>query len=305
MGKFENVIDEYLAYLETRVQSKDIAPSTQESWKRALLFAGKGMGFLDVGEIDSAVVQEFLDAISDFPGKQTTCRAALKAFEKWAIVRRKIPHPITFGTQVIGSDGGHEPWTDAQVSLAIHEARQDLAHTVNLAVETGQRGSDIVKMRWSDISVCDGRSGISVTQQKTGRGLWIPLTSQFVQTLSNWEKKPPFFLVLAPDGRQYSRNRLSHEWALERDSNPALVGLRGKVLHGLRATTVIRLRRLGFTELEISSYIGMSEPMVARYSRMANQQKSALATVERIENLTEFKSKSLQEKLKGNKGPTF
>jgi hypothetical protein len=38
---------------------------------------------------------------------------------------------------------------------------------------------------------------------------------------------------------------------------------------------------------------------------MANQQKSALATVERIENLTEFKSKSLQEKLKGNKGPTF
>jgi integrase len=184
-------------------------------------------------------------------------------------------------------------------------ARQDLAHVIALAIETGQRGSDIVKMRWSDLTEHSGRQGIGVTQQKTGKGLWIPLTSQFVQTLSAWEKKPPFFLVLAPDGRQYSRNRLSHEWALERDSNPTLASLRGKVLHGLRATTVIRLRRMGFTELEISSFIGMSEPMVARYSRLANQQKSALATVERIENLHGNKINSLQEKLKGNKGPTF
>jgi hypothetical protein len=160
-------------------------------------------------------------------------------------------------------------------------------------------------MRWSDLSEHEGRQGVFVTQQKTGRGLWIPLTQGFSQTLSTWERKPPFFLILAPDGRQYSRNRLSHDWALERDTNPALESLRGKVLHGLRATTVIRLRRMGFTELEISSYIGMSEPMVARYSRLANQQKSALATVERIENLRGNKINSLQEKLKGNKGPTF
>ncbi len=293
-GDFAHVIDEYLAYLKTR----DLAPATVESWTRALMLAGKGMGFLQPGEIDAAVVQGFLDALSDFPAKQMTCRSALKALEKWALVRRKLPHAITYGTQVIGSTGGHEPWTDEQIATAIKSARGVLSHVVSLAIETGQRGSDIVKMRWSDLSEQDGRQGIAITQQKTGRRLWVPLTTAFSQTLATWEKRPPFFLVLAADGRQYTRNRLSHDWAIERDTNPELAGLKGRVLHGLRSSKVIRLRKQGFTELEISSFIGMSEPMVARYSRLANQQTMALRSIERIENLTEFRSNSLQEKLK-------
>jgi integrase len=263
------------------------------------------MGFLEPGEIDSAVVQEFLDALSDFPGKQTKCRSALKALEKWAIVRRKIPHPITYGTQVMGSTGGHEPWTDEQVLAAELHARTDLSRVVSIAINTGQRGSDIVKMRWSDITEQDGRQGIAVTQQKTGKRLWIPLTGEFSKTIATWDRRPPFFLILAPDVRQYSRNRLSHEWALERDTNPDLTSLRGMVLHGLRSSCVIRLKKMGFTALEISSLIGMSLPMVERYCRFADQTKMNLASIERIENFRQESSKPLQEKSKVIKGPTF
>lgn len=290
-GKFSAVIDQYLS----SPQFDRLAQATQSNWKRALLLAQKTMGTFEIEDVNSSIVQAHLDGLSDFPGKQEVAKAALKQVEKWGLVRNLLPHPITVGVETIGSDGGHEPWSDSEVDVAMTSARPDLAKAVALAVNTGQRGSDIVKMRWSDIEVHDGRTWVNVVTQKTKRQLSIPLL--FGLQIDRWDRKPPFYLVLAPDGRQFSRNRLSHDWALERDSNPSLAQHkeRGLVLHGLRASTVIRLRMMGFTELEISSLIGMSEPMVARYSRLANQKKMALASVERIENFRGNNIKRLQE----------
>ena len=63
--------------------------------------------------------------------------------------------------------------------------------------------------------------------------------------------------------------------------NEALAPLReaGLVLHGLRATAVVRARKAGASVLQIASMFGMSEPMVARYSRLAEQEEMALAAV--------------------------
>ena len=123
--------------------------------------------------------------------------------------------------------------------------------------------------------------------------------------MAEWERTPPFFLLLAPDGRQFTRNRLSHDWTIERNSNPPLSAHkeRGLVLHGLRASAVVRWRKRGATELEISKLIGMSPPMVTRYCRLADQTKLAIAAIERLENFRAQNIKALQErplKLKDN-----
>lgn len=279
-GKFGPIIDQYL----NSPHFERLSESTQDNWRRELLLVQKFLGQLTRDEVRPSKVQEYIDGLSDFPGKQMTAKTAIKNVESWALVRDLIAYPITTGVQTIGSDGGHEPWSEEEIETAIQHARPDLSRAIALAANTGQRGSDIVKMRWSDVEVHDERKWINVIQQKTGKQLSIPLL--FGLSIEAWERKPPFFLVLAPNGGAYSRNRLSHEWALERDTNAALAQHkeRGLVLHGLRSSTVVRLRMLGFTELEISSLIGMSEPMVARYSRLANQKKMALASVERIEN---------------------
>lgn len=278
MDKFSPVIDQYLS----SPQFKNLAKATQSNWKRALLLAQKTLGHLPKEQIRPSIIQAHLDGLSDFPGKQEIAKTALKAVEKWSLVRDLMPQPFTLGVLTVGSDGGHEPWSDEEIEIAERSSRPDIARAVSLAINTGQRGSDIVKMRWSDLEMHDGRTWVNVIQKKTGKQLSIPLL--FGLELEGWERRPPFFLV----GRQISRNRLSHDWTLERDTNPALERHkeRGLVLHGLRASTVIRLRMMGFTELEIASLIGMSEPMVSRYSRLANQKKMALASVERIENLT-------------------
>lgn len=50
-------------------------------------------------------------------------------------------------------------------------ARRDLWHAAALALFSRQRLSDVLKVKWSDIS--DGL--ISVRQGKTGKWLWIPV----------------------------------------------------------------------------------------------------------------------------------
>ena len=181
-----------------------LGESAKDHWKRELVLAEVTLGHFDVSAIRPSIIQAHLDGLAEFPGKQSTAKTALKALESWAIVRDHLPHTITLGTKIIGSDDGHEPWTDQEVDDAIEHARPDLAKAVLLAVSTGQRGSDIVKMRWSDIEERGGRLGVNVIQRKTGVRLLVPFTHDFAAKVQKWERRPPFYLVLAPDGRQFS-----------------------------------------------------------------------------------------------------
>jgi integrase len=230
-------------------------------------------------------VQAFLDGLATTPGRQKIARTALSAVQKWALVRDLLPYPIMTGTYTVPMDGGHEPWSLEHVHLAERHARPDLARVVTLAVHTGQRGSDVVRMRFSDLEEQDGRQGINVVQKKTGRRLWVPFTAELTAAVATWERKPPFFLVLKPQGAPYTREQLSWHWNDERDTNLALAPIReaGLVLHGLRATAVVRARRAGATVLEIASMFGMTEPTVARYSRLADQRDMALGAVVRLD----------------------
>jgi integrase len=272
-----------------------LAQSTQDGWKRELLLAQRTLGDLTIDKMKPSVVQAHIDGMSDFPGKQQTALSALKNMEKWALVRDMLAYPITTGVETIDSgDDGHEPWSDAEIETAIQNARPDLGRAIALAFATGQRGSDIVRMRWSDIEVRKGWTYVRVIQQKTGRKLSVPL---FGLQIDKWERTS-FFLVPAPNGGQYTRNRLSHEWQRERDSNPALISHKERrlVLHGLRASAVVRLRIKKYTELEICNFVGMSGPMVARYSRLANQQDLVEKALERNENPENSNVVSFREK---------
>lgn len=238
------------------------------------------LGGLSIDVVRPALVQAFLDGFFDRPAQQKCAQTALKAVEKWALVRDLLPYPITTGTEAPGSTGGYEPWTEEQVALAERCARPHLARIITLAANTGQRGSDLVKMRWSDIEEVDGRPGINVTQRKTGLVIWVPFTQELIVAISTWERRPTF-IALKEDGLPFTRQQLSDQWLRERDTRPALALLKeaGLVLHGLRAFAVVRLRRAGANTGQIADMVGMSEVMVKRYSRFSRQRENALAAV--------------------------
>ena len=270
---------------------KGYSDATKDSWRRQLNLAARPevLGSVPISELRPSLVQAFLDALADRPGKAEKALSALKQLEKWACVRDRIPHPFTTGCEVEGSDGGHIPWTDAQVALAEQHATSDLARVVTLAVNTGQRGSDLVKMRWSEIETITGRPGINVTQRKTGKKLWVPFTQELMVAAERWERRPGF--ILLNKDKPWTRNALSTAWGRHRDDNEKLKPLSGLVLHGLRATACVRLNHAGANELQISDMIGMSLEMVKRYLRFSVQTENALAAVGHLDaKLLAFKS---------------
>jgi len=271
------------------METQKYAPSTREKWERELRLAEEegGLGGCSVQVIRPSLIQAFLDGLAHYPGKQEVARTALKALEKFAVVRDLVPVPFMTGTSTVGSDGGHEPWPDAHIELAETHARAGLSRAVTLAVNTGQRGSDTVRMNPNDIEerLCPTtgiyRRGINVMQKKTGKRLWVPfICPEFEDTLASWERRPGPFILKA-NGKPYSRPELSVRWTQERDGNADLAPLKeaGSVLHGLRATAVVRARKRGLSDLQIANVYGMSPAMVARYSRLADQGDMAMAAV--------------------------
>ena len=131
-GSFSDVIKKYLS----SPAFDEREPATQYNYRRALTDAEVGLGFLSVEVIKPKLVQEYLDGWAHLPGKQAVAKGALLALQKWAVVRGHLPFPIMTGTQTIGSDGGHEPWSDAEIETAIAHARPDLARAIALAIGT-------------------------------------------------------------------------------------------------------------------------------------------------------------------------
>jgi integrase len=274
--KFAAVIKQFLA----SDKFSRLSDATKLSYRRVLAIAERSIGTLDVAELDSYFVQAMLDGMADRPGVQGIARVALKSLEKWALVRRLLPRPITIGCEVVKSDGAREPWSDGEVELAERCARPDLARVVTLGAATGQRISDLCSMRWSAFRSYRGFEGVDIVQKKTGKQLWVPLTPELQAALATWPKDSVFVLV-AHKGRPWVSSTLSSEWCRERDRNPALAPLKARklTLHGLRASAVIRLRWAGVSAPLIADVVGMSTPMVARYSRRSDQSDNAIAAL--------------------------
>jgi len=135
----------------------------------------------------------------------------------------------------------HEPWPPELIERFMREAKPSLRWAVKLALYTGQRRSDLVKMKWSQFWRDDkGRYWIDVCQQKTGAALSIPCHKVLRVELENMPRIADTILVgdrgapLLADSLSTGVRKQLHD-----------MGVRGYVIHGLRknATDKRRLQR--------------------------------------------------------------
>lgn len=169
-------------------------------------------------------------------------------------------------------------WTDAEI--ATYRERWTLGTKQRLAFEmflcTGQRRSDVVRMAWPHI--VGGK--ISVTQQKTGRRLVIPLHRDLVAALAMASREHVMILTTmygkphTVDGfSQWMRDAIS-DAGLPLDCQP----------HGLRKAAGRRLAEVGATAKEVMSILGHTTLAEAeRYTEDADQALLADAAITRLE----------------------
>ena len=188
-----------------------------------------------------------------------------------------------------GDGDGFGPWKEEAIDVAL-DGLVGISRTVfYLAYFTGQRSSDILKMKWADIA---GKE-IHVVQDKTGAELWVPLHPDLQAELAITERRGKTIVaaeLIRADGhpsntagQPISGRDLHHYWGKER----VRLGLRGNqfenTLHGLRKNATINLLEAGCTNSEAKAITGHStDVMVNLYSKKVNQRRQAREAMDKV-----------------------
>lgn len=247
---------------------------TYDQYERQMKVICAGFGSQAMSTLRPPVIREIVEGMEDRPGAANNFLGVMRAFSSWAVVNDYLPASMTEGVKPYKVTGGHKPWTDAQVAAAHEHLTGMVRRGVMLALYTGQRGSDVVRL--GPTFVDDG--GFDLAQIKTGRQVWCPILPELAKEMADWERKPGPYM-LQPHGKPYTRKRFSLHFDEAREAIPELANV---TLHGLRATAVVRLRQAGLATAQIQDVIGMSMSMIERYSRFADRKQSGKAAVVKL-----------------------
>jgi integrase len=132
----------------------------------------------------------------------------------------------------------HEPWPDSVIEKFAAEARPkpNAQLALMLLLYTGQRASDVARMRWTDY---DG-SGIAVRQLKTGTPLWIRCHAKLRAVLDHAPRLSDFILT-----NRYSNGYTAGGLCDMIAAGTAQIGAKECTAHGLRCNAATALAEAG------------------------------------------------------------
>jgi integrase len=145
-----------------------------------------------------------------------------------------------------------------------------------LALFTGQRGGDCVKMLWSHY---DGRC-IDVTQEKTGTKLKLPVHRDLKAHLDALPR-PAAVILTTKTGQPWRLDHLRHQISKQ----CAGFGFPGYSLHGLRVCAAKKLAEAGCSPHEVGAVLGHKTlQMVEHYARDAEHLRLARSAFSKWED---------------------
>lgn len=162
-------------------------------------------------------------------------------------------------------------WDLEEVKKVISAGNLIVSTAVALAFYTGQRESDILNMKWSDI-----RNGsIFVKQSKTGKELEIKMSPDLALYLSTIPKTGPYIIG--------GKKKLTGPWFRKQFK----LFTRGlgieRTFHGIRKTVGAILAERGKNTNEIAALLGHKTlEMAAKYTRQANETKMISSAVDAL-----------------------
>ena len=282
-----DTVGDLLAAWQTSPEWRALKPSTQAGY---VTYAAHllGMQQVHMKRITRRELTDIRNALARAVGNGAATgfvRAASSMFS-WGIENGWLDHSPMHKVKRL--PGGTLPaWKHEEAALAIQHLPEHLRRAVILALYTGQRRIDLIRMPWNSYN---GRS-IRLTQQKTGTPLVIPVHPILKAELDAWRKAATSTLILT--------NKFGLPW---RDSNlskqigDALTKIEGfpagRNIHGLRKLAAASLAEAGCTLNEIAAVTGhKSLGMLRLYTASADQEKLAGAAIVRWEQNAQTKLK--------------
>ena len=166
----------------------------------------------------------------------------------WAHNRRLIAkNPCAKGGKLYHGTRVDKIWDDEEVARFLQTAPPYLRLAMLLAINTGQRQGDLLRLPWS---AYDGKD-IKLRQRKTGAYVPIPVADELKAALDAAPRQSPIMLTNS-DGKPWSESGFQGAWG----KATMRAGIRGLTFHDLRGTAVVTLARAGCNEVEIYSITG-------------------------------------------------
>jgi integrase len=174
----------------------------------------------------------------------------LKLVLNWAKDRGKITvNPCEGGGRVYHGTRVDFVWSVEDEAAFLEHAPAQLHLPLLLALWTGQRQGDLLRLPWS---AYDGKH-IRLRQSKTGARVVVPVAAPLKAALDATPKRGPIILTSA-SARPWTEGGFRVSWNLACKT----AGIVGVTFNDLRGTAVTRLAIAGCTEAEIATITGHS-----------------------------------------------
>ena len=230
-----------------------ISPRTRRDYIKQIKRIERAFGDFPIKALDdpraTSVFLEWRDQLA-----QTSLRQADYAYStlsrilSWAQKRRLIAeNPCAKGGKLYHGTRVHKVWDDEDVGRFLRTAPPYVRLAMLLAINTGQRQGDLLRLPWS---AYDG-TNIKLRQGKTGAYVTIPVADALKAGLDAAPRRSPIMLTNS-DGKPWSESGFQGAWG----KATIRAGIRGLTFHDLRGTAVVTLARAGCNEVEIYSITG-------------------------------------------------
>lgn len=231
------------------------ADSTQAEYRRMLARIEHEFGDLPIGALDDPKVRRHFYDWRDKVHRTSGPRAGdnhlsvTSAVLSWAVKRGHIGanHVIGF-ERLYKADRSQIIWLPEHIAAFERIAPTALQRALTLALHTGQRQGDLLRMAWTSY---DGLA-ISIRQGKTGRHVTIPCTQALKAMLDGMERKAMTILT-NQNGRPWKARWFKAQWARTMEK----AGIDGLHFHDLRGTAITMLAEAGCTAPEIAAITGL------------------------------------------------
>jgi integrase len=255
-----------------------LRPLTRLDYDKTLTLLEREIGELPYALVRHTVIKQLRDELASTPRKAHKVRQMVSRLYGWAGEEDLVEfNPAARVKRLKVRAKAIEPWSEQEITRFLAEAPLWLQTPVLLALYTGQRREDVVRMTWADYQ----GGFVRVRQSKTGEPLDIACHKVLRSHLSSIKTAFGGPIARNARGRPFSANSLSQAMRRQIEKMPGFPHDRS--MHGLRYAAAARLDEAGCTLSEAVAVLGhRTYQMAHRYMSQRRASEAAKARQEAL-----------------------
>lgn len=243
-----------IARFKSSAEYQSLAPTSLHAYSAYIRLIEDDFGDLPLGALEDRRMRgEFKawrDKFAETPRKADYAWTVLARILSFSKDRGLIgSNPCEAGGRLYRSNRQDKVWGDAEVGTFLTSTTPELALAMTLALWTGQRQGDLLRLPWS---AYDGQH-VRLQQSKTGRRVVVPVGMPLRLLLDRAPRRGPLILTNSK-GQPWTAEGFRASWR----KACARAKIAGLTFHDLRGSAVVRLALADATVPQIATLTGHS-----------------------------------------------